>query len=105
MHETIPDAAGYRVPVSEWSEVCILLQVPVAELLARPVPTLHSPSVQNKKSSNFLQVPEIEAPRPKSVPNSPSIPRYRNKVKRQWVAFDVIIYRLGSSRLSSLVLI
>jgi RAP1 GTPase activating protein 1 len=53
------------------------LQVPVAELLARPVPTLHSPSLQNKKSSNFLQVPEIEAPRPKSVPNSPSIPRYR----------------------------
>ena len=50
-------------------------QVPVAELLARPVPTLHSPSVHNKKSSNFLQVPEIEAPRPKSVPNSPSMPR------------------------------
>ena len=50
-------------------------QVPVAELLARPVPTLHSPSVHGKKSSNFLQVPEIEAPRPKSVPNSPSMPR------------------------------
>ena len=50
-------------------------QVPVAELLARPVPTLHSPSIHNKKSSNFLQVPEIEAPRPKSVPNSPSMPR------------------------------
>ena len=52
-------------------------QVPVAELLARPVPTLHSPSttLYGKKSSNFLQVPEIEAPRPKSVPNSPSMPR------------------------------
>ena len=42
--------------------------MPVAELLARPVPTLHSPSVgAGRKSSNFLQVPEIEAPRPKSV--------------------------------------
>ena len=50
-------------------------QVPVAELLSRPVPTLHSPSVQGRKSSNFLQVPEIEAPRPKSVPNSPSMSR------------------------------
>ena len=40
----------------------------MAELLARPVPTLHSPSVgAGRKSSNFLQVPEIEAPRPKSV--------------------------------------
>ena len=39
------------------------LQVPVAELLARPAPTLHSPSVHAKKSSNFLQVPEIESPR------------------------------------------
>lgn len=50
-------------------------QVPVAELLARPAPSLHSPSVQGRKSSNFLQVPEIEAPRPKSVPNSPSMSR------------------------------
>ena len=31
-------------------------QVPVAELLSRPVPTLHSPSIHNKRSSNFLQV-------------------------------------------------
>ena len=46
----------------------VMPQVPVAELLARPVPTLHSPSVgAGRKSSNFLQVPEIEAPRPKSV--------------------------------------
>uniref|UniRef100_A0A0C9R792 RAP1GAP_0 protein n=1 Tax=Fopius arisanus TaxID=64838 RepID=A0A0C9R792_9HYME len=36
-------------------------QVPVAELLARPVPTLLSP--QKPKSSNFLQVPDIESPR------------------------------------------
>ncbi|KAJ4431709.1 hypothetical protein ANN_20311 [Periplaneta americana] len=35
-------------------------QVPVAELLARAVPTLHSP--QKPKSSNFLQVPDIESP-------------------------------------------
>ena len=36
-------------------------QVPVAEILARAVPTLHSP--QKPKSSNFLQVPDIESPR------------------------------------------
>ncbi|KAL0266725.1 UNVERIFIED_CONTAM: hypothetical protein PYX00_009193 [Menopon gallinae] len=48
-------------------------QVPVAELLARAVPTLHSP--QKPKSSNFLQVPDIESPRPKSVPSSPMVKR------------------------------
>ena len=58
-------------------------QVPVAELLARPAPTLHSPSVHGKKSSNFLQVPEIESPRPKSVPNSPSIPRAFSNLRIQ----------------------
>lgn len=36
-------------------------QVPVAELLARPAPTLLSP--QRPKSSNFLQVPDMESPR------------------------------------------
>ena len=36
-------------------------QVPVAELLARPAPTLLSP--QKPKSSNFLQVPDVEGPR------------------------------------------
>jgi RAP1 GTPase activating protein 1 len=36
-------------------------QVPVAEILARAVPSLHSP--QKPKSSNFLQVPDIETPR------------------------------------------
>ncbi|XP_033611251.1 uncharacterized protein LOC111874180 isoform X2 [Cryptotermes secundus] len=45
-------------------------QVPVAELLARAVPTLHSP--QKPKSSNFLQVPDIESP---SVPSSPMVKR------------------------------
>ena len=42
-------------------------QVPVAELLARAVPSLHAPSGSSggskQKSSQFLQVPEIEGPR------------------------------------------
>lgn len=50
-------------------------QVPVAELLARPVPTLLSPQQSKPKSSNFLQVPDIESPRPKSVPSSPMVKR------------------------------
>lgn len=52
-------------------------QVPVAELLARPAPTLMSPqsSGHRPKSSNFLQVPDIESPRPKSVPSSPMVKR------------------------------
>lgn len=53
-------------------------QVPVAELLARPAPTLMSPQSggnQRLKSSNFLQVPDIESPRPKSVPSSPMVKR------------------------------
>lgn len=52
-------------------------QVPVAELLARPAPTLMSPQSQSQraKSSNFLQVPDIETPRPKSVPSSPMVKR------------------------------
>ncbi|XP_011882634.1 PREDICTED: uncharacterized protein LOC105570208 isoform X2 [Vollenhovia emeryi] len=45
-------------------------QVPVAELLARPAPTLLSP--QKPKSSNFLQVPDMESP---SVPSSPMVKR------------------------------
>lgn len=52
-------------------------QVPVAELLARPAPALMSPQSQSQraKSSNFLQVPDIETPRPKSVPSSPMVKR------------------------------
>lgn len=53
-------------------------QVPVAELLARPAPSLMSPQSgghQRLKSSNFLQVPDIESPRPKSVPSSPMVKR------------------------------
>ncbi|KAF2363067.1 BTB/Kelch-associated [Trinorchestia longiramus] len=49
-------------------------QVSVADILARAVPTLHSPT-HKSKSSNFLQVPDIETPRPKSVPNSPMVMR------------------------------
>ncbi|XP_076180512.1 rap GTPase activating protein radish isoform X2 [Ptiloglossa arizonensis] len=48
-------------------------QVPVAELLARPAPTLLSP--QKPRNSNFLQVPDMETPRPKSVPSSPMVKR------------------------------
>nr|XP_018897162.1 PREDICTED: uncharacterized protein LOC109030581 [Bemisia tabaci] len=48
-------------------------QVPVAEILARAVPSLPSP--QKPKSSNYLQVPPIETPRPKSVPSSPMVKR------------------------------
>ncbi|XP_019872492.2 uncharacterized protein LOC109600755 isoform X4 [Aethina tumida] len=50
-------------------------QVPVADILARPVPTLMSPQQSRPKSSNFLQVPDIESPRPKSVPSSPMVKR------------------------------
>lgn len=50
-------------------------QVPVAEILARPAPTLMSPQGSRPKSSNFLQVPEYESPRPKSVPSSPMVKR------------------------------
>lgn len=53
-------------------------QVPVAELLARPAPTLLSPTSGGGgkgKSSNFLQVPDLESPRPKSVPSSPMVKR------------------------------
>lgn len=49
-------------------------QVPVAELLARPAPSLLSPQNYRPKSSNFLQVPDIES-RPKSVPSSPMVKR------------------------------
>jgi len=38
-------------------------QMPVAELLARGLPSLPSQQPQKAKSSNFLQVPDIETPR------------------------------------------
>lgn len=38
-------------------------QMPVAELLARGLPSLPSQQHQKAKSSNFLQVPDIETPR------------------------------------------
>jgi len=38
-------------------------QMPVAELLARGLPSLPSQQQQKAKSSNFLQVPDIETPR------------------------------------------
>ncbi|XP_033320930.1 rap GTPase activating protein radish isoform X2 [Megalopta genalis] len=54
-------------------------QVPIAELLARPAPTLLSP--QKPRSSNFLQVPDMETPRPKSVPSSPIVKRYFSRLE------------------------
>ncbi|XP_050542293.1 uncharacterized protein LOC126906077 isoform X2 [Daktulosphaira vitifoliae] len=50
-------------------------QMPVAELLARGLPSLPSQQQQKTKSSNFLQVPDIETPRAKSVPSSPMMRR------------------------------
>jgi len=38
-------------------------QMPVAELLARGLPSLPTQQHQKAKSSNFLQVPDIETPR------------------------------------------
>lgn len=38
-------------------------QMPVAELLARGLPSLPSQQHQKAKSNNFLQVPDIETPR------------------------------------------
>ncbi|XP_055380347.1 uncharacterized protein LOC129611299 isoform X2 [Condylostylus longicornis] len=49
-------------------------QVPVAEIFARPAPSLMSPQNQKPKS-NFLTVPDMESARPKSVPSSPMVKR------------------------------
>ncbi|XP_037916826.1 uncharacterized protein LOC119655154 isoform X4 [Hermetia illucens] len=49
-------------------------QVPVAEIFARPAPSLVSPQNQKQKS-NYLTVPDIESARPKSVPSSPMVKR------------------------------
>ncbi|XKL64913.1 hypothetical protein PGB90_004999 [Kerria lacca] len=48
-------------------------QMPVAEILARALPNIPSP--QKTKSSNFLQVPDPECNRAKSVPSSPMVKR------------------------------
>ncbi|KAL5281473.1 hypothetical protein ACFFRR_005082 [Megaselia abdita] len=47
-------------------------QVPVADILSRPAPSLTSPQNQRSKS-NFLTVPDIESVRAKSVPSSPIV--------------------------------
>ncbi|XP_012275503.1 uncharacterized protein LOC105697084 [Orussus abietinus] len=48
-------------------------QVSVADLLAKPAPTLlNAPTTKN---TNFLQVPDRESPRPISVPSSPMVKR------------------------------
>lgn len=60
-------------------------QVPVAELLARPAPTLLSP--QKPKSSNFLQVPDMESP------------RYVLTIKIVVVMFEVLVSSKSDSKL------
>lgn len=45
-------------------------QMPVAELLARGLPSLPSQQQQKAKSSNFLQVPDIETPRSVFFPST-----------------------------------
>ncbi|KAK0158596.1 hypothetical protein PV328_009575 [Microctonus aethiopoides] len=72
-------------------------QVPVAELLARPAPTLLSP--QKPKSSNFLQVPDIESPRPKSVPSSPMVKRAFSRLGTITAGWGRSIRKHGSNTL------
>ncbi|XP_065344510.1 uncharacterized protein rsh isoform X2 [Cloeon dipterum] len=74
-------------------------QVPVAEILARAVPSLHSP--QKPKSSNFLQVPDIETPRPKSVPNSPMVKRAFSRLGTLTAGWGRSIRKQHSSSSSS----
>ncbi|XP_031776631.1 uncharacterized protein LOC100122885 isoform X2 [Nasonia vitripennis] len=74
-------------------------QVPVAELLARPAPTLLSP--QKPKSSNFLQVPDVESPRPKSVPSSPMVKRAFSRLGTITAGWGRSIRKHGSNTLSS----
>lgn len=78
-------------------------QVPVAELLARPVPTLMSPQTQTQrpKSSNFLQVPDIETPRPKSVPSSPMVKRAFSRLGTITAGWGRSIRRSQNSQLQA----
>ncbi|KAL9885334.1 rap GTPase activating protein radish isoform 2-T2 [Glossina fuscipes fuscipes] len=50
-------------------------QIPVAEIFARPAPSLVSPQNQKPKSNNYLTVPDSDTMRPKSVPSSPMVKR------------------------------
>ncbi|XP_047363010.1 uncharacterized protein LOC124954315 isoform X3 [Vespa velutina] len=71
-------------------------QVPVAELLARPAPTLLSP--QKPKSSNFLQVPDMESP---SVPSSPMVKRAISRLGTITAGWGRSIRKHGSNTLQS----
>ncbi|XP_035728953.1 uncharacterized protein LOC118444629 isoform X1 [Vespa mandarinia] len=71
-------------------------QVPVAELLARPAPTLLSP--QKPKSSNFLQVPDMESP---SVPSSPMVKRAISRLGTLTAGWGRSIRKHGSNTLQS----
>ncbi|XP_014613053.1 PREDICTED: uncharacterized protein LOC106791710 isoform X1 [Polistes canadensis] len=74
-------------------------QVPVAECLARPAPTLLSP--QKPKSSNFLQVPDMESPRPKSVPSSPMVKRAISRLGTITAGWGRSIRKHGGNTLQS----
>ncbi|KAI5699511.1 hypothetical protein M8J75_003975 [Diaphorina citri] len=74
-------------------------QVPVAEILARAVPVLPSP--QKPKSSNFLQVPDIETPRPKSVPSSPMVKRAFSRLGTLTAGWGRSIKKQSSQQLSA----
>ncbi|ALC48515.1 CG42629, partial [Drosophila busckii] len=50
-------------------------QIPVAEIFARPAPSLVSPQNQKPKTNNYLTVPDSDSIRPKSVPSSPMVKR------------------------------
>lgn len=78
-------------------------QVPVAELLSRPVPGLLSPQAHGlrPKSSNFLQVPEIESPRPKSVPSSPMVKRAFSRLGTITAGWGRSIRRSNNSQLQA----
>ncbi|XP_058792517.1 uncharacterized protein LOC131664988 isoform X2 [Phymastichus coffea] len=71
-------------------------QVPVAELLSRPAPTLLSP--QKPKSSNFLQVPDVESP---SVPSSPMVKRAFSRLGTITASWGRSMRKHSSNTLSS----
>nr|XP_023020456.1 uncharacterized protein LOC111509018 [Leptinotarsa decemlineata] len=76
-------------------------QVPVAEILARPVPSLLSPQQFRLKSSNFLQVPDPETPRPKSVPSSPMVKRAITRLGTITAGWGRSIRKHNAQQLSS----
>ncbi|KAG5897568.1 hypothetical protein JTB14_007280 [Gonioctena quinquepunctata] len=77
-------------------------QVPVAEVLCRPAPILLvSPQQHRPKSSNFLQVPDTESPRPKSVPSSPMVKRAFTRLGTITAGWGRSIRKHNAQQLSS----